>query len=361
MSRPIGDVGDEILVTGRLRAQLVHDRADGLHHLEIGALIVPAHIVCLADRALLVDEAEGLDVIVDVKPVTNVRALAVDGERLPVKAIEDDERNQFLGEVVRPVVVRAVGDLDGQAVGVVPGAHDMVGRCLRGRVRRVRGVGRRLGEEPGLAQGAVYFVRRDVLEGEVGMLPPVLERDLEERRGADDVGADELARPVDRPVDVGFRREMEDRVRLKGRERLLHCLGIADVGDEEAEGPRGREVEGVASGQVIGIEADLLERFGYASVGELVDDKDTCSTIPDEVANERRAYEPAPTSYDATSGTSLHLQNPPAWLRASWAVSFARPPLRSAGRNRRMAATKRWTSRPCRPLPPFRPSRPCHP
>ena len=53
-----------------------------------------------------------------------------------VEGVGDEQRDDLLRELVRPVVVRAVGDRDRQAVRLVVRAHGVVGRRLRRVVRR---------------------------------------------------------------------------------------------------------------------------------------------------------------------------------------------------------------------------------
>lgn len=52
--------------------------------------------------------------------------------------VVDEERNQFLRELVGPVVVGAVGHDSRHSVGVMEGTHEMVGAGLAGTVWRVR-------------------------------------------------------------------------------------------------------------------------------------------------------------------------------------------------------------------------------
>ncbi len=61
-----------------------------------------------------------------IEPITNLVTLAINWQWLAIQRIEDHQRDQLLGEVVRAVVVRAVGDDGGQAVGAAPSAHQMV-------------------------------------------------------------------------------------------------------------------------------------------------------------------------------------------------------------------------------------------
>src|SRR3546814_11454836 len=64
------------------------------------------------------------------------------------------------------VVVGAVAGDNRKPVGMVPGAHEVVGGRLAGRVGRVRLVGRLLGEEAVGAERAVDLIGRDVVEAE---------------------------------------------------------------------------------------------------------------------------------------------------------------------------------------------------
>ena len=158
-------------------------------------------------------------VILDVQPVAHVAAVAVDRQRPPLERVQDHQRNQLLRKLIRPVVVRAVGDQHRQAVGVEVGAHQMIGRRLARRVRRVRRVRRLLAELPVGAERAVDLVGRDVQEAERRRAPrrraPRSERPrrLEQHERADDVGVDERPRAVDRPIDVRLGGQVQDRRR----------------------------------------------------------------------------------------------------------------------------------------------------
>ena len=68
--------------------------------------------------------------VLDVEPVARVLAVAVHRQRLALDDVVNHERNQLLGEVVRPVVVGAIRDDDRQAVGLVVGAHKVVAAGL---------------------------------------------------------------------------------------------------------------------------------------------------------------------------------------------------------------------------------------
>ena len=61
----------------------------------------------------------------------------------------------------------------------------------------------------------------------------VTPRGFKQGEGADDIGADEIGRAVDRAVDVAFGGQMHDRVRVVGFEGLAHGCGVGDVGAEQ--------------------------------------------------------------------------------------------------------------------------------
>src|SRR5579864_398093 len=96
--RPVGDKRDERLVGARPRAKLIQDQADALDDIDVAALVAAPDIVFLADPASRHNEVEGASVVVDIEPVAHVLALAIDRQRLAVDGVENDERNELLGE-----------------------------------------------------------------------------------------------------------------------------------------------------------------------------------------------------------------------------------------------------------------------
>ncbi len=157
----------------------------------------------------------------------------------------------------------------------------MVGRGFRGRIGRIRAVGRRLGEEAFFAKRAEHLVGRNVMEAE-RVLPrrrqgaPEAERRLQQRVGADDIGLNEFARPVDRAVDVAFGGQMHDDVGPEGGEDLLHARGVDDVGAGE---------------RIARIGGDRRQRFKIAGVGQLVDDENAMPRLADDRADHGGADE----------------------------------------------------------------------
>ena len=156
---------------------------------------------------------ERLGVVAHVEPVAHVHAVAVDRNRLAGQHALDHHRDQLLRELVRAVVVRAIGDDRGQAVGVMIGAHQHVARGLAGGVGRVRRVGRGFGEIAGRAEAAIDLVGGDVVEpaaGRPGCEPQTGAAGFQQVERADDVGVNEIARAGDGAVHVRFGRQVHD-------------------------------------------------------------------------------------------------------------------------------------------------------
>ena len=82
-----------------------------------------------------------------VQPVAHVLSLAIYGQRFAMTDVVDKERNQFLRELIRTVVVRAVRHDGRHTVCVVERPDKVVAARLRGRIRTVRHILQVLREE----------------------------------------------------------------------------------------------------------------------------------------------------------------------------------------------------------------------
>ena len=133
---PIRHMDDQALGLAQLLA-------DQLHDVDVAHLVVAAHVVHLADPALMDDQVDGPAVILHIQPVPDVEALAVHGQGLVVEGVGDHQGDQLLGEVIGPVVVGAAADGNRQTIGPVIRLHQQVGGSLGAGVG-AGGVDRRL-------------------------------------------------------------------------------------------------------------------------------------------------------------------------------------------------------------------------
>ena len=204
------------------------------------------------------DEVDGVAVVLDEEPVADVLAVAVDGDGALLKSAEEGEGDELFGELVGAVVVRAVRDREGEAVGVGVGASEVVAAGLRGGVGRAGVVGGGLGEGPVVAQAAEDLVGGDVVEA-VGLdvrlaglsSKPRLPRRLQERRRADDVRLHELERVGDGAVDVALGGEVDDGGEPVLLEETSGEVGVGDVALDERVVRGGLDVRQV--GRVAGV------------------------------------------------------------------------------------------------------------
>ena len=136
MSGPVGNERDELAARAIGGHQPVEGVADRFDDLKVGPLVASAHIVGLAEASLRCNHGQRAGMVLDIEPVPDVVALAIDRQRFAFERVQDHQRDQLFGEMVGPVIVRAVGDDDRKAVGPVPGLSEVIGGCLRSRIRR---------------------------------------------------------------------------------------------------------------------------------------------------------------------------------------------------------------------------------
>ncbi len=211
---------------------------------------------------MLEHQGDGLAVISDVEPVAHVESVSVDGERLAVERVEDDQRNQFFRKLKGAVIVGAVGGERGQSVGVLVGAHQVIAAGLGGRVGTVGLIGMGFGKgRIGGAERSVDFVGGDVEEAEAGLGlrgqgAVVGQRLMQQAEGSDDVGEDELFGAGDGAVDVALGGKVYQGIGLVGPQQRLDEGGVFDAALHE---------------DVSGVILDRGKIAEIAGVGELVE------------------------------------------------------------------------------------------
>ena len=65
-----------------------------------------------------------------IQPVAHIASVAVDRKLLAFQNVLDDKRNQFLGKMLRTVVVGTTGDGDRHLVCITICHYNHVGTCL---------------------------------------------------------------------------------------------------------------------------------------------------------------------------------------------------------------------------------------
>src|SRR5216683_6133982 len=177
-----------------------------LGHREIFFHVRSADVVDLADTSALENCENSAAIVFNVQPVALLFAVAVNRERLVMQRVRDHQREEFLGKLVRPVIVRGARDQSGKIVGTYVGADQEVRGSFGSGIgaawlkRRIfAGVSSRSDVAVDLIGGNVNKARY----GEPAS-------DLKEGNRPGDVGLNYRSRLVDAPIDVRFGGEMDN-------------------------------------------------------------------------------------------------------------------------------------------------------
>ena len=127
MAGAVGDVIDQ----GFGLAELAQDRLDDL---EIGALVVAADVVDLTDTAFSNDQVDRRAMVLDIEPVADVFALAIDRQGLVGQGAGNHQGDQFFREMVGAIVVGATGDRHRQFERAVVGLDQKICRGFGGGI-----------------------------------------------------------------------------------------------------------------------------------------------------------------------------------------------------------------------------------
>ena len=258
VAQTVGYVGNQIHVFTLLAAQQTVYRVD--YHLDdvnVLPLIETADVIGFCRLSVVENHVDGPRMIHHIQPVAHVFPLTVYWQRFAVTDVVDEQRNQFLRELIRPVVVRTVRHDGRHAVRVVERPHKVVAARLAGRVGAVRIILRILveeilpvrqvmfrrrsrGSERWLdtfrmrhLQCPVHLVGRDVIETLTLILLrqtfPVHFGCLQQRQRTHHVGACKGKRILDAAVHVALCSQVNDTIYVIQLHQLLHLLVVADV------------------------------------------------------------------------------------------------------------------------------------
>lgn len=241
VSGPVGHVSDLARVRRAVGARRlsIEQGANLPDDLEVRLFVQPTNVVGFTYATALQHEPDRRGVILNIEPVADLPAIAVDGKRFALKGVEDHQWDQLLGEMIGTVVVRAVGGQRQEFVRVMISADQVIAGCLRRGVRRVRSEWRFLCERGIFGpQRPVHFIGRDMEEPEPGFLQirelrPVQPGRVEQPQGADDVRLDERFRRIDRAIDVRLRRKVHDRVDLVVGKNAADEIAVPDATVDE--------------------------------------------------------------------------------------------------------------------------------
>ena len=240
---------------------------------------MPADIVGFANNAFGNNLIQRSGMVFNKQPVANLHPVAVHGQRFAVERVQNHQRDEFFGEVIRAVVVRAIGYDGRQAVSAQPCADEMVAGSLGSRIGAGRGVGRGFSKQIIRAvQVAIDFIGGNMVKTENFAffrrhLLPIGASGFKQVERADDVGLDEFASGIDRAVDMTFRRQVHDGIWPVLCKHTVKFGAIANV----------HLLKGVA--RAVGY---IGQRFEIARIGQFVKVDDGILGILDDMADDCR-------------------------------------------------------------------------
>ena len=203
------------------------DRGDELlDQIVVGQSGVPRNVVDVVDVSRRQqDPKDGTTVISDVEPVSDLCAIAIDGQRLPRQESRDHERDELLGILVGTVGVGASGDDHGHAIGAL----------VRQTQKVCGGLGRRIGaagvERICLdAEQPDRNISIDFIGGHGHQTAHGMSSDgLQEGDGAEDIGLHGVPCVEDRSVDVRLGGKVHDEIGGIGREHAVERGRVTDI------------------------------------------------------------------------------------------------------------------------------------
>jgi hypothetical protein len=249
--------------------------------IHVGDLVAATDVVHLSVRSFVDEQINCPAVIEHVQPVAYVASVTVQRHRNVVDRVGDEQRDQLFGKLIRPVVVRRPRDDDGYLVS----GPIAVGEPVRARLARRIGITRF--EFIGLATRArrhasVHLVSRNLDEARQSRRTA---RRLEQHERPFDVGLDEFTSGENRSIDMCFRREMDDDVRLLD-ERCADGR-IADIAVHES---------------MARIRHHVVEVLSPPRVGQLVE----CGDVPIGMGRQRVTNEVAADEAGATGNEDFN-------------------------------------------------------
>ncbi|MNN28749.1 hypothetical protein D3C81_1423280 [compost metagenome] len=202
-------------------AQLLQNRLDDMH---IRTLVVAADVVHFSQDTFMDDQINRAAMVLDVEPVPNIHPVTVHRKRSIRKCAGDHQRDQLLREVIRTVVIRAAGNIDRQAEGLMVRAHQQVASRFTCGVRAVWRKRSLFRKESGSAQRSIHLIGRYLHEFRDLMLFSRIQQHL----SAKHIRLHKHIRLQNTPVHMRLRRKVHDHIHTIANQGI-HRLNICNI------------------------------------------------------------------------------------------------------------------------------------
>ena len=148
MPRTISNVSDQVyILTFLATKQAIHSPNHHLDDIDILPLIETTDIISIRNLTLMENHINRTRMILYIQPVAHILTLTIHRQWLAMTDIIDEQRNQLLRELIRTIIIRAVGHNSRQAISIVESTHKVITACLRSRIWRVRHIFQILSKE----------------------------------------------------------------------------------------------------------------------------------------------------------------------------------------------------------------------
>ena len=223
----VGDVGNELFAF----AEFLDDEFDNV---DVAHFVMPTDVIDFSDPSLADDHVDGFAVVFHIKPVADIQSFTVNRQRLVVQAVDDHQRDEFFGKMVRPVIVGTAGNSRRQAISAVICLNQQICPCLG------TGIGGGSVDRCSFGKEQIRAVQRQVPVDFIGgnlVITNIAECPACVHHGCspDDVGFQENPGIFDGAVYMAFGREIDDGVRFFFFKKLEYTVTVADIQPDKTE------------------------------------------------------------------------------------------------------------------------------
>ena len=240
MSLTVSYVGNQLLAYQcfsriTVRKHLLQSIQNNMNDLNVLLLVVSADVVTLAQFSFFLNHVDCLCMVIYIEPVTNILTITIYRQRFALQCVVDYQRNQFLRELIRAIVVAATGNVAREFISIKICLGQHVSTCLACRVGAVGGERSCLIEIIiSVIQRTVYFVSGNIqeflilLKASVRQLPCCF-CCIQHDQSTQYIGLNKYFRILDTAVYMALCCEMNHAVNIILLENFGNCLTVTDV------------------------------------------------------------------------------------------------------------------------------------
>ena len=157
---------------------LTHCFKNGCKNLKVAALAISTNEIRLPNRPFGQNRPNGAGVILNMNPIAHIKTVAIQLGAFTMFNACNGMRDEFLGMLVRTVVITAIGNRRHKPIRARPRSHQHIGRGLRAGVRTARPIRRILGKLTRVVKCQIskYLIGRDVVEAYIERTGSLKER-----------------------------------------------------------------------------------------------------------------------------------------------------------------------------------------